>query len=322
MDISGALRQIAAAERSTCPKTMRPALAAARTPIEAWRGTDGGQSLERRLVDALQLPEPVKLRRMSEILSGHSSWLESYLAALFSHAAKNEAWQPPLTDFKTVSHIGLFLIERTDLKLSLNLLNPASDAADHAPNMIRLSSGHVMLTSVTKNVQMPVRIWQMSGTNDVCRIKDGPDVTLNFAETLHCQLSRKYIQPSPQKPTLLLRVEWPEEEWSADRFFDATTGAKLPNLMCGQQFRRHMALSALHSLRPDLAACHLATSIELTPDDALAWHYCRQLLTSAPNLALPMLKQLSESGSSPLRQLASQTLAVLRSHYPSLCAAA
>jgi hypothetical protein len=315
MHIGDALNTITKAERAACPITLRQAVMSARTPIEAWRATDVGHTLERELADTLKQPEADKPSGFSHVLGKFASWLPPYITAMFAHAASDTMWQPPLTDFATEKHTGLYLIERADLKLSVILLRSICQLPVPKPAIIRRTTGHVMLKTVTADTHLTFRRWQRDEAKDGTQMVPMPDTILHPCETLHCQLSGQFMQPLPNKPTLVLRLEWPEEQRHPDRYYDATTGSAMPHMMGSDGFRRHMALSALSSLMPDTAADYLPQAIAEAPDDALAWHYCRQLLAIAPEVALPILRHQSEAGSAAMRKLAWQTLSILRAHY-------
>ena len=319
MHVGKHLRTLSATDRAACPTHMRQAVAVARAPIEAWRQGEIGQRLERQLSDAMTLQDQDKILRFADLLTHHKSWLPSYVSALFNHAATDFEWQPPLSDFAASGHSSLFLIERADLKLSLVLLHPDPLEADATPPVIRLTSGHIMLCPVANDGALAFRRWDFIGDT----LTPCSTVTLTSGDAIHCQLSRRFMQPTANTtPMLLLRLEWPEDVFQADRFYSVQSGTHLAHMIGSDGFRRHMALSVLNALCPHMAVSYLPNAIEDAPDDGLAWHYTRLLLASAPDKALPILMQQAAGGSDSLRRLAGQTLAVLRTHYPPLFEAA
>jgi hypothetical protein len=187
------------------------------------------------------------------------------------------------------------------------------------PRLCHLTTGHVMLCPISQDAQLSFIPWHLQSGSGQDLIAQGSQSILSRNKVVHCQLSRTHLQFLPStSPIAMLRLEWPEDVRQTDRYFDASTGAPLPHIMGSAGFRHHMALSALSALKPIVAAEHLPEAINAATDDALAWHYCRQLLAIAPESALPILLQLKAHQSANLRNLAAQTLAVLRTHYSKL----
>ena len=323
MRISESLRQIADAERSACPVARRQAIVLSRKPIEEWRQSRNGKDVEIALKAVLALPIQARVSAFRALLMRHTDWLASYLRALFDAARTDSTWQPPLTNFATDRHVGLYLAETAEVKLSLILIHGNEIERADPPPILRLTSGHVMLCPVGDGIGLSLSYWQLQRLSNRQQLVRQSDCIVPPDGILHCHLSHGYwhIASSPS-PILMLRLEWPEETVEQDRYFDAQTGAPLPHIMGSDRFRRHMAMTALFALSPNEAAEQLPIAIDTAPDDALAWHYCRQLLAVAPEQALPILNRLSATGSAYLRQLAAQTLSVLKTHYASLFEAA
>ena len=107
----------------------------------------------------------------------------------------------------------------------------------------------------------------------------------------------------------------------AERHFCGRTAQAQPHVLGSDAMRRHLALTALSALgRREHVPDTLAAAKDCG-DDALAWHYMRQVLAMDGAAAMPLLTQWATGTRPALALLARQTLAVLRAHYPELVAA-
>lgn len=311
-----ALRIMAQEERAACPEQRWQAALSDRFPIEQWRSSQKGADLERQILSAVQAPYEQRPEQFISILHNAKDWLPCYLHTILAHLAEAKYWQPPLNDFVGKEQRGLYLIERREIKLSLIHIEPNPGSRDRLPPLIRLSSGNILLHLIEGQSPLLFRTWALIKDAAKLHVERANSILLGKGDVAHCSLSSTYWHPSPPKsPALILRLEWPEEDESPDRYFDAENGHHIPQMISGSALRRHMALEVICALHPENATQFLLHAIRDTSDEALAWHYCRRLVSLSPPMALPILSQWSQSGPKALQYLSQQCLHVLRDRY-------